>query len=47
MIQIENDEIIFDIGAIELFKKGSSTTILKIKNLMQIKIALRVKFNLK
>ena len=42
MILIENEEIIFDIGAIELFKKGSSSTNLKIKNLMQIRIALRV-----
>ena len=38
----EKDEIIFDIGTSEIFKKGFSQFTLKIKNLLYNRIALRV-----
>ena len=45
MVFTDKDELVFDIATSEILKKGISYTTLKVKNLLQTKIALRVRSN--
>jgi hypothetical protein len=38
----DKDELVFDIGTAEIIKKGNTYSTLKVKNLIQNKIAIRV-----
>jgi hypothetical protein len=44
IVNFEKEEVIFDIGTSEIFKKGHSQSTLKIRNLLHNRIALRVLF---
>jgi hypothetical protein len=44
IVNFEKEEVIFDIGTSEIFKKGYSQSTLKIRNLLYNRIALRVLF---